>query len=87
MFHFKDYRQGMAIETAFDSLPIRVVHNDCLQVSLNIDLSRIIKPEQNIQAGVTAVIEDRQNHLSYWALNHPGKEADFHLPDSMAIAL
>jgi len=88
VFRFLEYRQNIAEETAFDTLPFQVMQqNDYVQVSLNIDLSKIIKPEQSIEVGVTAVVEDRQNQLSYWALNHPGKEADFHLRDSFTIAL
>ena len=87
VFRFLDYRQNMTQETAFDTLPFRVLQDNYLQVSLQIELNKIIKPEQSLEIGVTAVIEDRENQLSYWALNHPGKEADFHLRDSFAIAL
>ena len=88
VFRFLEYRQNIAEETAFDTLPFQVLQQDnSLLISLNINLSRIIKPEQNLQVGVTTVIENNQKQLSYWALSHPGKEADFHLRNSFAIAL
>ena len=88
VFRFDGYRQNMVEEKAFETLPFQALQQDNdLLINLNIDLTEIIKLEQNIQVGVTTVIKDRQNQLSYWALNHPGKEADFHLRNSFAIAL
>ena len=88
VFRFDSYRQNMEIENVFNTLPFQILQQDnSLLISLNINLNKIVKPEQNLQVGVTTVIEDNQNQLSYWALNHPGKEADFHLSDSFAIAL
>ena len=88
VFRFDNYRQNMEIENVFNTLPFQVLQqNDNLLINLNIDLNKIIEPKQKLQVGVTTVIEDRQNYLSYWALNHPSKDADFHLRDSWAIAL
>jgi len=88
VFRFTDYRQDIAEETTFDRLPLKVLsQSDCLQINLTIDLEPIIEPTQDLEVGVTTVIEDKQNQLSYWALSHPGKEADFHLRSSFAIAL
>ncbi|MEL6927921.1 MAG: DOMON-like domain-containing protein [Cyanobacteria bacterium J06600_6] len=88
VFRFLDYRQNIAEETAFETLPFEVIsQSDYLEVNLTVDLNQIIATTQHLQLGVTAVIEDRQHQLSYWALSHPGKEADFHLRESMAIFL
>ena len=87
VFRFPNYRQDIAEEMAFNKLPFQVLHDNSLQVMAKIDLDKIIAPEQNIDVGITTVVEDKDANLSYWALSHPGKEADFHLRNSFAIAL
>ena len=37
--------------------------------------------------GLSAVIEDRDGALSYWALRHPAGKPDFHHADAFALAL
>ncbi|MEL6578574.1 MAG: DOMON-like domain-containing protein [Cyanobacteria bacterium J06621_12] len=87
VFHFLNYRQNIAEEMAFNCLPFQVSSSGRgLQLSLKLDLSKIIASEQSLAVGITAVIED-QAGLSYWALSHPNKEADFHLRDSFIIEL
>ena len=87
VFRFPDYRQDIAEEMAFNQLPFRVLQDDSLQLRAEIDLDKIIAPEQNIDVGITTVVEDEDANLSYWALSHPGKEADFHLRDSFLIEI
>lgn len=88
VFRFNDYRQNITEEMAFNSLAFEVLPQPNLcQLELTVDLNQIIAPEQHLQAGVTTVIEDREQQLSYWALSHPKSEADFHSWDSFAIAL
>lgn len=40
-----------------------------------------------LQLGITSVIEAEDGTLSYWALIHPGPEADFHRRDSFVLTL
>jgi hypothetical protein len=88
VYRFLDYRQDLLEETAFDRLPFEVVQgNDNLWLNLKVDLQRIIPPEKSLMVGVTAVIRDRAGQFSYWALTHPGKEADFHDRDAFRICL
>ncbi|MEL6500167.1 MAG: hypothetical protein AAFQ23_02020 [Cyanobacteria bacterium J06623_1] len=73
---------------AFDRLPFKVFKlGEVLQLSLQLDLDKIMTAEQSLDVGITTVIEDRAGKLSYWALSHPGTEPDFHRRDSFAIAL
>lgn len=37
--------------------------------------------------GLSAVIEDNDGNLSYWALDHPAPEPDFHHPDAFTLTL
>lgn len=88
VFRFADYRQNIAEEMAFERLPFQIAARETsLQLSLKFDLGKIIAPEQSLAVGITTVIEEQTGQLSYWALSHPGKEADFHLRDSFIIAL
>jgi hypothetical protein len=88
IYRFLHYRQNLVEETAFDSLPFQVLPgNDNLQLNLQIDLTQIITPEQSLEVGIATVIEDRESQLSYWALTHPAKEADFHQRNSYLLKL
>ena len=88
IFYFADYRQDIAEEIAFNSLPFQVrQQSDLLQIKLEFNLDRIILPKQNLEIGITTVVEDQEQTLSYWALSHPAKEADFHHRDAFIINL
>lgn len=92
VYRFEDYRAGMQEERAFSSLPFAVKarelrctqcsHHTLLSIELDLDHLNIT---QSINLGITAVIET--NQITYWALNHCGKEADFHIRESFAIEL
>lgn len=51
------------------------------------DLSGMIVLDTLLQAGVTSVIQTRDGHETYWALAHPGLQADFHLRESFILML
>jgi hypothetical protein len=95
IYRFDDYRQGMTEELAFKSLPFLVkVQPDSLTLSLNLDLETIISPTQALEASITTVIQSNINNLiseqdaiTYWALTHVGKEADFHQRKSFIFNL
>jgi hypothetical protein len=88
VFRFPNYRQDIAEEKAFTSLPFTVLQQaDYLQLNLEIDLNKIISSEQNLAVGITNVIESQAQQLGYWALKHPESTADFHHRDSWIIKL
>ena len=95
IYRFDDYRQGMAEELAFQSLPFLVkVKPDSLTLSLSLDLETIISSTQALEIGITTVIQSKINDLiseqdaiTYWALTHVGKEADFHQRKSFILSL
>ena len=87
VFRFPDYRQNIAEEMVFDTLPFQVLlQNDSLLLNLEVELDKIISCESDLEVGITTVVEDKQQ-LSYWALTHSTKEADFHHRDSFIIKL
>jgi hypothetical protein len=86
VFALDDYRQGLRDELAFRSLPFKVDrYPNYITLNLELDLSELILSEQDIEMSVTTVIKSSQDELSYWAINHSDKEADFHLRDSFII--
>ena len=88
VFRLSDYRQGLVEEMIFNALPFKVsIENDSLLLNLTVDLDKIISSKAELEVGVTTVVEDKQQQLSYWALTHPVKEPDFHHPDSFIIKL
>jgi hypothetical protein len=88
VFALDDYRRGLHDETAFTSLPFKVdQYPNYITLSLEFDVSELILPEQDLEMSVTTVIKSSQDELSYWAITHSGKEADFHLRDSFSIKL
>lgn len=76
----------MREEPAFTSLPFSVQRQpDALLLSLEIDLGKIVRPEQKLEVAVSAVIKDIDGRMSYWALAHPGPQPDFHLRDGFIL--
>ncbi|MGG6266475.1 DOMON-like domain-containing protein [Leptolyngbya sp. AN03gr2] len=85
VYRFEDYRTGMQEERAFSSLPFTVTTSpNHTSIVVALDLTQL-NLTQSIDLGITAVIETDQ--ISYWALKHCGKEADFHIRESFAIEL
>jgi hypothetical protein len=88
VYRFAGYRQGMAEETMLTPLPLSVRHGpDSLAVSLELNVERIVAADQPLVVGITAVIKLTGGELTYWALTHPGPQADFHRRDSFVMDL
>jgi hypothetical protein len=88
VYCFTGYRQGMAEETALTSLPVNVRRGSTsLQVALELDVEQIVAADQPLEVGIAAVIQLAGGMLTYWALIHPGPQADFHRRDSFLVAL
>lgn len=56
-------------------------------LDVSVDLMPILPPEQEVQMGITAVLETKEGSESYWALAHPAPQADFHLRESFILPL
>jgi hypothetical protein len=95
IYRFDDYRQGMTEELAFQSLPFLVkVQADSLTLSLSLNLELIISLTQDLEVGITTVIQTKinnliseQNSITYWALTHVAQEANFHQRKSFILGL
>ncbi|MEM8640551.1 MAG: DOMON-like domain-containing protein [Cyanobacteria bacterium P01_G01_bin.54] len=79
VYHFDDYRTGMQEEENVTRLRSREQRDfNWLQVTVEFDLSLILPPQTPLELGICAVVERRDRVLSYWAIQHPQSEADFH---------
>lgn len=88
VYHFAAYRQGMAEETAFASLSMAVQSRpDSLRLALEVDLAKIVRAGQTLEVAISAVVKGRDGRLTYWALTHPGPQADFHRRDSFIVVI
>lgn len=81
-------RVGFREETAFAELPFVFKKTaDAARLDLSVDLGPILRPAQRIEAGITAILRTRDGNESYWALTHPGPQADFHLREGYILNL
>jgi hypothetical protein len=81
-------RVGFREETSIQQLPFEVQREDhTLTVVTTINLSPIFQQNDNLEIGITAVIQTRDGKETYWALTHPAPQADFHLRESFILAL
>jgi len=88
IYSFNTYRQGMQEEPAITSLPMTIDRGpEVLRLSLEIGLEGIVTADQSLEGAVSAVIKTVNGGITYWALVHPGPEADFHRRDSFIIGL
>jgi hypothetical protein len=85
---FRSYRDGGPVDD--DGLsPEIVVRREAGKIEIDavIHLDRLpaLRPGSLLRMGLSAVIEENDGKLSYWALNHPTDKPDFHHPDSFAL--
>jgi hypothetical protein len=88
VYGFAGYRQGMHEEPAFASLPFDVkARSDALELTLELDLGKIVRADQPLEVAISAVIKPRTGEATYWALTHGTPRADFHRRDHFLIEL
>jgi len=88
VYSFKSYRRDMQEEPAFTSLPFSTERQpDALRLSLELNLDKIILTDQVLRIAISAVIKPLDGKITYWALTHPGLQADFHCKDSFILEL
>lgn len=87
-YQFTGYREGMAplmkgappesrVESGEDHLTLEAV----------LDLSWLPDQLAGLRLGLAAVIEDRAQMVSHWALKHPAEKPDFHHADGFVLDL
>jgi hypothetical protein len=85
-YTFRGYRDGGKLE--IDMAPIIVVHRSADRLELHAEIRPDCLPRgRSLQLGLSAVVEDADGALSYWALRHPPGKPDFHHADAFALQL
>ena len=82
-YRFRDYRDGGPIDD--DGLEPTIAARreaETLAIDAVMRLDRLLTIAQGarLRLGLSAVIEDTDGRLSYWALKHPPGKTDFHHP-------
>jgi hypothetical protein len=88
-YHFSAYREGMA-PLMKGAPPMLRLHtgDDHVDLEVGVDLAWLARsPAVGLRLGLAAVIEDRAQVLSYWALKHPVEKPDFHHAGGFVIDL
>lgn len=87
-YRLPSYRGVLLPESGF-SVPQmqREVAEDWWEVRVQWELPPALAAAPALEVGVTAVIGTQAGAISYWALCHPGPEADFHRRDSFCLQL
>jgi hypothetical protein len=85
-YAFRDYRDGGLPEVALD--PAIAVRRSGDRLELDAAIRReSLPPGRLLQLGLSAVVEDTDGRLSYWALKHPPGTPDFHHTEAFALEL
>ena len=85
-YAFHGYREGGELEV--DLGPGIVVRRTGDRLELDAEICRdFLPPGRSLRLGLSAVLEDADGVLSYWALQHPPGKPDFHHTDAFALQL
>ena len=62
---------------------------ETIELEVSLDLSWLTRSflVRGLRLGLSAVIEDKAQVLSYWALKHPAEKPDFHHAAGFVVAL
>lgn len=88
-YQFESYRKGMA-PAALNAAPRLTLsrHGQRLELQAEVRLSATeVAASHVLRLALSAVVEDREGRLSYWALSHPPGRPDFHHTDSFSLTL
>jgi hypothetical protein len=86
-YRLDSYRNGMA-ELPLDLAPD--LGNDASETHFALEAIVALPAEfddTDVEVAITAVIEETDGTISYWAINHPPGKPDFHHPDCFALTL
>lgn len=96
LYRLNGYRQGLEPEAAVAALPLQLgppepaagaLRQGLLELQLELPLPPELACAGPLELAITAVLQQRDLSLSYWALAHPGPEPDFHRRDGFLLEL
>jgi len=86
LFRLCGYRQGLTPEPDINALPFVVERaGGGFDLMVNLDLGALPLAGRPLELAVTAVVELRDGEILYWALAHPGEQADFHWREGFGL--
>ena len=85
-YAFRSYRKGGELEIKMDPGIVVCRTEDRLELDAAIRPD-FLPPGHSLRLGLSAVVEDADGMLSYWALQHPPGKPDFHHTDAFALQL
>lgn len=85
-YAFRSYRDGGELEIELS--PGIVVRRSMNRLELDAQICQeFLPPGRPLRLGLSAVVEDADGLLSYWALRHPPGKPDFHHTDTFTFQL
>jgi hypothetical protein len=90
VYRFDAYREGMSSPDVAVPPEISVRRfADRLEVDAALRLGNLtaLQGTSRLRVGLSAVVEEQNGTLSYWALKHGAGKADFHSPDGFVLEL
>ena len=86
VYDFQSYRNGIELESELS--PGINVHKTMDRLELSAEICQGLLPHgRPLRLGLSAVVENVDGILSYWALRHPPGKPDFHHPDAFALQM
>jgi hypothetical protein len=89
-YGFSGYRSGMRVANEIEAPRVEAqssVDRYTMQASLDLRGLSGLPSDAAWRVGLSAVIEETNGNISYWALAHPPGRADFHHSDCFALEL
>jgi hypothetical protein len=90
LFSFRDYRDGGANPDPTLEPRIRFERTEqTMLLRAELPVGRLLGADADrpIRTGLSAVIEQSDGTIRYWALRHPGARPDFHHAESFALCV
>ena len=86
VYRLSAYRQGLTPEPVIHALPFAVESaGGGLDLAVTLDLGDLQLAGRPLELAITAVLELRDGEILYWALRHPGEQADFHWREGFGL--
>jgi hypothetical protein len=89
VYRMDAYRRiGFREEAAIADLPFEIKKTtDGFFLDVAVDLTFVSHSKEELQMGITAILQTKEGGETYWALAHPAPYADFHLRESFTLSL
>ena len=88
VYHFDSYRKGMSpadVSTPPHPAIRRGAEGRELEATIRLHELSALQTARTLKLALSAVLEDDDGNLSYWALKHAPNKPDFHHPDGFLL--